>query len=373
MLATLMLGSGALAACGPTLVNFDPSNAKSIDVRPVGGQKVFCPGASFQVEVLVSLQNGTMCSSTDREVGCQGQKDAVVNPKMIRLEGEPGSRSNDLEKFIWASPGDILATADTGVTLRAWLEKQVEGQYQKSVVGESNLTPVYACRMGDTFGGGSAGAPGPDVKIAITTLKTPYYENAALVRVESGGERAYYISPTADQAVHIVSRGGDGYVGETGKTGAEGEDGRDASSGSPVCTRGEAGRDGQDGGPGGPGGDGGRGGAIRIYLDKTASDVLKGRVLAESVGGSAGPGGAGGPGGNGGNGGRGVSGQGCQSSSDVNGPDGRPGRQGQPGPAGRPGQAGPDPVFATATREALFGDEMDIIKRIESAKRKMAK
>ncbi len=372
MLGTLMLATGALAACGPTLVNFDPSNAVSLEVRPASGQKVFCPGASFQVEVLAKLQNGTMCSSTDRSIGCQGQKDAVINPTMIRLEGDAGSRKGELEKFLWSSPDDILATADTGLTLRAWLEKTVEGQYQKSVVAESELVPVYACRMDDAFGAGSAGASGPEVRIAITTLKTPYYPDAALVRVDAAGSRSYYISPSAGEAVRITSHGGNGFAGDQGKAGAKGEDGRAAPSGAAACTRGENGRDGQDGGPGGPGGDGGPGGVIRITVDKAAADALKGRILAESVGGAAGPGGRGGDGGPGGRGGDGITAQNC-GSSDTKGQDGRAGRAGQSGPEGRPGAAGPAPVITTGTRQSLFADEMSIIQRIESAKRKTAK
>ena len=372
MLATLMLASGALAACGPTLVNFDPSNAVSLDVRPTTGQKVFCPGVAFQVEILAKLQSGSTCSSSDRSIGCQGQKDAVISPKMIRLEGDQGKRLGELEKFVWEPPADIFVTADTGVTLRAWLEKTVEGQYQKSVIGESELVPVYACHMGDVFSSGTVGGTGPEVRVAITSLKTPFYPDAALVRVDGVGSRSYYISPSAEEAIHIVSHGGNGASGQQGQTGKRGEDGRAAPSGAAVCTRGENGRDGQDGGNGAPGGDGGPGGVIRITVDKAAADALKGRILAESVGGGAGPGGRGGDGGPGGRGGDGITAPNC-GSSDTKGQDGRAGRAGQPGPDGRPGPAGPAPVITTGTRQSLFADEMSIIERIESAKRKTAK
>ena len=365
--ALSVLGVG-LGGCGPTLVNFDPNNAVSIDVRPVEGQKVFCPGATFQVEVLAKLQSGSQCSSTDRNVGCQGQKDAVINPTMIRLEGSTGKRTGDLEKFMWSPPADIFETADTGLVLRAWLEKQVEGQYQKSPVGESELVPVYQCRMGDSFSA-SSGAPGPDISIAVTSLKTPYYADAALIRVDAQGSRLYYISPSPEQPVHITTYGGDGPAGAQGKAGEKGEDGRAAPSGSPACTRGEAGRDGQDGGPGGPGGDGGPGGNILIQVDKSAGSSLLSRIVAESRGGGPGAAGRGGDGGPGGRGGDGVTGPNC---SDVKGQDGRAGRAGQSGQAGRPGQSGPAPTVKMAARQSLFVDEMTTIQRIESAKRKVA-
>ena len=47
----LPLFAALLIACGPTVINFDPSNAKEIVVRPAAGQNVFCPGTTFQVEV----------------------------------------------------------------------------------------------------------------------------------------------------------------------------------------------------------------------------------------------------------------------------------------------------------------------------------
>lgn len=369
LLAALSVLGVGLGGCGPTLVNFDPNNAVSLDVRPVPGQKVFCPGATFQVEVIAKLQSGSMCSSTDRSVGCQGQKDAVINPTMIRLEASGGKRTGDLEKFMWTPPADIFETADTGLTIRAWLEKQVEGQYQKSPVGESELVPVYQCRSGDTFSAGSAGAAGPDVQIAVAPLKTPYYADAALVRVDVQGSRSYYISPSPEQPVYITTYGGDGPQGAQGKAGEKGEDGRAAPSGSAPCTRGEPGRDGQDGGAGGPGGDGGPGGAVRITLDKAAGNALLSRVVAKSLPGGPGAGGRGGDGGPGGSGGSGITGPSC---SDVKGQDGRAGRAGQSGQAGRAGQAGPAPVVSMSPRQTLFVDEMPTIQRIESAKRKTA-
>lgn len=366
-LGALAIAGVALGGCGPTIVNFDPNNAKSIDVRPAQGQKVFCPGLAFQVEVLATLENGSTCSSTDRTLGCQGQKDAVINPKMVRLEASGGKRIGDLEKFTWAPPEDIFETADTGLTIRGWLEKQVEGQYQKSPTGESELVPVYQCRMSESFSASGYGAPGPDVAIAITPLKTPYYQDAALIRVDALGKTAYYISPTPEQPVHITTYGGDGAPGPQGKAGERGQDGRAAPSGSAPCTRGEGGRDGQDGGPGGMGGDGGPGGAIKITLDKLGGNSLLSRVVAESVAGGPGAAGRGGDGGKGGRGGDGITGPSC---SDVRGQDGRDGRQGQSGQAGRPGPAGPAPVVVTASRHTLFVDELPTIDRIEHAKRK---
>jgi hypothetical protein len=376
ILATLILGSGALAACGPTLVNFDPSNATAIQVRPASGNRVFCPGEIFQVEVVAKLANGTSCSSTDRARGCQGEEDAVISPSMVRIEASAGGRTGKPDQFMWLPPENVLETADTGLVLRGWLEKKVEGQSQKSMVGQADLKPVYQCRLEGAFalppagGDGQPGVAGPDLNVAVTTLSTPYYPDAALIRVDSAGSRLYYISPSPEQAIRISSRGQDGGVGQTGASGVKGEDGKSAPSSAPACTQGESGRDGSDGGLGGPGGDGGPGGAIHVTLDKKDADKLRGRVLVESYGGAPGPGGAGGAGGPGGSGGYGgPTGQSC---SDTKGADGRPGRTGPVGPAGRPGPNGAAPSMRTAARDALFAEELEILTRIESAKAKPA-
>jgi len=234
-------------------------------------------------------------------------------------------------------------------------------------VAEVDLAPVYQCLADNVFQAASAGEPGPDLNIAVTTLHTPYFADAALVRVEMGGVKKYYISSAPDSVINITDIGGNGPMGNQGQEGVRGENGRSASSDAPECTIGENGRDGQDGGPGHPGGDGGPGGRIKIWLDKAAADKLHGRIVAQSVGGAPGRGGEGGFGGQGGSGGSGVSGQGC---SDVTGKPGRQGRQGPAGSEGRAGQAGPPPVVVTAARESLFADEMKIIQRIESAQLK---
>lgn len=373
LLASVMLMSGALAACGPALVNFDPSNATSIQVRPASGKKVFCPGERFQVELVAKLANGSSCSSTDRSRGCQGEQDAVISPSMVHIAASAGSPFGDREKFLWAPPEDVLETADTGLVLRGWLEKNIQGQVQKSIIGEAALKPVYQCHMEGAFGlppvgggGGEPGAPGPEVHVAITTLSTPYYPDAALLRVEVGGSRTYYISPTPTQAIRIGSRGQDGGSGQMGAPGVKGEDGKNAPAAAAACTPGAAGQDGSDGGLGGPGGDGGPGGAIFVTLDKAAEDQLLGRLLIANPGGSPGPGGPGGAGGPPGTGGYGApTGPSC---NDTKGADGRAGRAGPPGPNGRPGPNGPPPQIATASRKALFAEELEIITRIESAK-----
>lgn len=365
--AAALLGIAA-SACGPTVVNFDPSNAAKIIVRPAAGRNVFCPGQRFKVELLAELKNGSTCSSTDRTRGCQGQEDAVLNNKMVRIEGGPGRFVGDREDFTWEPPADLFATADTGIRLKGWLQGEVGGKLQESVIGESLLVPVYGCRSEETYHGGTAGAgahggPGPNLDVSIAPLKTPFYPDAAIVRVDSPFGTDYYISAGPADRIRIVSRGAGGGAGTPGADGKAGESGR---SGSGQCANGENGRDGTDGGPGGPGGDGGPGGQIRVHVDKSHAAELRDRLLLESVGG---PGGAGGPGGDPGAGGpggsAGPSGQGC---SGQRGQDGRAGRRGSDGQAGRHGPNGPEPVVTTSTRDALFGAEMPLLQRIEAAK-----
>ena len=357
-----------VAACGPTQVDIDPRSVVDVQVRPASGQRLFCPGDRFQVEVVAKLKDGTTCSSTDRTRGCMGQKDAVIQASDVKIAGSEGGRGAPMEQFIWIPPANPLTTADTGLTLKGWLQKTVGGETLKSMVGETELRPVYSCQSAASFEEPVAGAHGPNVDIAITTLSTPYYPAAALVRVDAMGGRFYYISPSVDQAVQITSRGQAGPQGHPGQPGVNGENGKDAPIDAAPCTKGGDGTDGSNGGNGGNGGDGGNGGRIRIVIDEAAADKLRGRVLAYTLGGAPGPGGPGGPGGLAGSGGSG--GPTTPSCKETKGADGKPGRDGQPGLPGRPGVPGPPPEVTTMPRASLFAAEMAILTRIEAARAK---
>lgn len=375
VLSALLPAALALAGCGPKQMDLDPRSAVDIQVRPASGQRLFCPGDRFQIELVAKLKDGTSCSSTDRSRGCLGEKDAVIKGSDVRLDGSAGALV-DAEKFVWLPPAEPLETADTGLTLKGWLERTVEGQQQKSMIGEAELRPVYQCHMEAAFGSppanapGAAGADGPQVTIAVTSLSTPYYPAAALVRVESGGNRYYYISPSSDQAIRVTARGQDGAAGVPGAPGPKGEDGKAVPKDAPACAKGGTGKDGGDGGDGRIGGAGGMGGVIKIVLDAAAADKLTGRVLTSSPGGSGGFGGAPGPAGPGGAGGAGgPTTPDCPDNTGVPGKPGRAGRAGAPGPGGA---AGPAPVITTAARDTLFAAEMPVITRIEAAKAKPA-
>src|SRR3954468_12266463 len=93
--------SAALFGCGPTAVKLAPKDVVNVTVRPASGQPLFCPGDPFLVEVLAKLQNGTTCSSTDRARGCLKEKDAVIAPEQVQVQGSNGALSGDPKKFIW--------------------------------------------------------------------------------------------------------------------------------------------------------------------------------------------------------------------------------------------------------------------------------
>ena len=371
---TLLLGVAALAlqltACGPTRVLLSPNDVASVTVRPASGQLVYCPGDPFQIELLATLKNGTTCSSTDRRRGCLAEKDAVIDAQSVRVSASNGSMSGDPQKFLWTVSEDPLATAATGVALRGWIERDLQAGMERSPAGDADLKPVYECQSQVSFGGGSAGnrgesgAPGPDLDIAVTTLATPFYPTAALIRVTEGTTRRYYISPSPDRPVKITSAAVSGGSGAQGENGKEGTAGRDASE---ACAKGGNGDHGTHGLNGGNGGNGGSGGTIRIRLDAGAADRLRGRVLAVSYGGEGGAAGSGGVGGKGGAPGHGgPSASQCASGGNVGDPghDGQTGRSGQ---AGSPGASGPQPAFTTASRAALFGTEIAAIKAIEAS------
>lgn len=375
LVAALSLLSSGLAACGPSHVQLDPREVVNVNVRPASQQLLFCPGDPFQVEVVAKLKDGSSCSSTDASRGCMDERDAVIDPGFVRVEGSSGARTGAADKFIWMPDPDPLKTADTGLLLRGWLERVIDGQATKSVVGESELRPVYECQKDQLFTTppsgahtGEAGRPGPDLDIAVTTLSTPYYPNAALIRIDSSGRRMYVISPSADQPVRVVSKGQNGAFGRPGQDGRRGEDGADAAKDA-QCAKGGNGTDGENGGPGGPGGDGGPGGTIRITLDESAADKLRGRVQAVSEGGEPGPGGRGGFGGFGGQGGDGGP-TGPECTASTRGADGKKGEDGPNGSYGRRGMNGPAASIGAAGRQALFGGELGTIERIEAAKAK---
>src|SRR5262249_16441904 len=239
-----------------------------------------------------------------------------------------GCRWGKPDEFVWLPDANPLSTAATGMKLRGWLEKVMGGASVKSMEGETELRPVYECRKENTYTylqsqrviDGSPGPTGPSLVVAVTALSTPYYPDAALIRVEYDAERFYLISPSADQPIRIFSKGQTGGAGVPGEDGHKGVDGRDAVA-KMQCEKGTDGTPGSNGGPGKQGGDGGPGGAIKVILDERLADKLKGRLLLASPGGDAGSGGRGGKAGPGGHGG--IGGPRADSCPETNGLGGR--------------------------------------------------
>ncbi len=356
-----------LTGCGPSHAQIDPKNVVNVSVRPASGQLLYCPGDAFQIEVVAKLKDGTSCSNVDAKKGCMKEDDMVIAPDLVRYAGSAAQVHRD---FIVVPDPDVLKTADTGMTLRAWLEA---AGGVKSMEGEAQLKPVYDCKNAHVVRGapgydGRNGSAAPEVTVAITSLSTPFYPDAALIRVDWPGSRAYLISPSSDKPVRIQSQGGDGGRGITGQAGAPGRAGKDATE---ECGTGEDGGNGTDGLIGGRGGDGGPGGRILVILDDANADKLKGRLLLATVGGGSGDGGFGGKGGAAGQGGQG----GALKAGDPKckpeaGKDGRFGKTGPTGEPGRQGPGGPAPVFEMGQRKVMFANELSILQRIEAGKGK---
>ena len=367
-----LLGAAALAAllaagCGPKRLQVNPADVSTLSVRPASGQDLYCPGDAFLVELLATMKDGSSCSTSNADLPCLGDTGQVIDPAMVHLEASSGAPSGEL---IWRPDGNPLLSAATGLSLKAWLEGHTAEASGRSISAQRELRPVYQCQQAMVLtpspaAPGANGGSGANVTLAVTTLSTPYYSSAALVRVEVGGDRHYFISPTFDQAIRIVVAGQDGGPGTPGVAGTDGVAGQNG----PACADGANGGDGAPGAAGGPGGVGGPGGTIRLLLDAVAADKLRGRLLTEAPGGRGGPGGPGGLGGHGGKGGK-------AGEPDLGATCGKPpspgkdGADGQPGQAGSPGAAGPngpEPVVETAARETLFAAEMDMIRGIEAA------
>jgi hypothetical protein len=199
--------------------------------------------------------------------------------------------------------------------------------------------------------------------VFVTTLSTPFYANAALIRIEAPelSVSQYAISPSADKPVRIVARGQDGARGFPGASGYAGKRGIDSSE---TCGIGGRGGDGGPGGFGGPGGNGGPGGVVHVHLDASAADALAHRIQVLTPGGLAGDGGYGGSGGAAGSGGSGgPSGKNCFG---KNGDAGLAGPPGPPGPPGVSGAQGPPPTFELSPRNTMFGRELSLIQQIEA-------
>lgn len=357
-----------LAGCGPAQAQIDPRNVADLKLRPASGQALFCPGAQFNVEFVAKLKDGTTCSNLNADAGCMKEKNTVIDPQVLRLSGSNGQ----VQGQGWVTDADPLKTADAGVRLRGWLEQVLEGKTYKSVETQLDLKPVYECKDHASFtpgngrDDGSNGAAGSMITVAITTLSTPFYPDAALVRVESGTMREYYISPSSDKPIRITATG---QPGARGRQGARGGDGKPGDAAPGECKNGGDGTNGLAGFVGGRGGDGGAGATIKVILDDSNPDKLRGRLLIANPGGAPGEGGLGGPGGRGGVGGA-AGAKPANAPADCMpkaGNSGQNGANGANGMRGNQGATGPAPAFENGKRMAVWANELQAIQRIEGA------
>ncbi len=384
--AALITSLACGAACGPSELAIEPKSVVDAKVHPASKQPLFCPGDDFQIELVVTLDDGTTCSSADPSTGCRGKTNAVIAPEQVNIEATPGSFT-DATRFVFKAPVDPLATAKDGVSLTGFID--LDGQ--RSKVARSRIAPVYDCQKERVFGAaapsapGAPGGPGPEVVVSVTSLSTPWFPNAALVRVESGGEKLYFISPSSDRPVRIVAKGQDGAMGTAGAAGAAGAPG--AAAATAICMNGGDGGPGLKGGPGGNGGDGGAGGRFRLVLDDSKGEALKGRVILEAPGGSAGPRARAAPAAGAARAALLARPRTCARllrptprthrapspapapAPPAPGKDGAMGAPGDPGQPGQPGAAGPAPEVVLAARDKAFAAELEAIRVIESAPR----
>lgn len=365
---SLVAGASLLAACGPSKMQIDPKNVANVVVRPASGQNLFCPGDKFQVEIVAKLKDGTNCSSVNPDLGCMGKKDSIIDANILRVEATPAAPAGGPHPFVFIPDPNPLHTAATGMRLKAWIV-DATGAQSNTAYAETVLKPSYQCMGNNTLGPpppmghGMHGGPGPALRVTATTLSTPFYPDAVLIRIDATelGLTRYVISQSSDMVVRIASKGQDGARGYPGAPGSPGAHGSNAST---TCGKGGNGGPGGPGGLGGPGGNGGPGGLIEVLMDAKSADKISARLRVSSPGGAAGPGGFGGSGGNGGPGGSGgPSGPGCSGSMGQN---GQMGPSGPPGPSGIPGPSGPAPTFGTAPREKLFAGELSVIQQIEA-------
>jgi hypothetical protein len=363
------LGTTLLLGCGPSSIELDPKSVVDLKVRPASGQALFCPGDPFLVEVVAKMNDGSTCSSSDATRSCLGKTNRVIDPEQIQL-GLTSGAFDPTNPLVVVPEADPLLTAMEGMELRASLVGIGASAGSRSMPAAAALKPVYDCRLRGLFGGGVAtgpvGARGPDLTVAATSLSTPFYPDAMLVRVQGPMGTSYWVSPSSDRVLEIVAAGQAGAPGLPGEPGAAGASGEDRSA-QGECVRGGDGGPGGNGTDGGPGGNGGDGGSFKLLLDDRVADKLLARLKLSNPGGEAGRAGPGGPAGPGGAGGWGgpTHPERCPDTTGAAGPPGTPGRDGEPG---RSGVAGPPPVIERLAREQLFSKELGTLQQIESAK-----
>jgi hypothetical protein len=345
------------AACGPKAIEVKGSDVKQTVVRPKGAEPTFCPGSTFEVEVVAQLTNGENCS-TATPGPCGGSSDAILAKKLVVVTATDGIF--DPESMTVRTNSDPLVSAD-GMLLRGW----VVGAENKRAT--TTLRPVYHCMSKQDFGA-NYGEPGPNVEVVATMIKTPFYPQVMLVRLRSNGSPPRYVMAPPGMPVRVISRGGDGIPGAPGESGSAGQHGKDGSS---SCDNGGPGAPGGAGGPGGPGGDGGNGGSIVAYLDPTYFAALSAQLELFAPGGGAGYGGSGGAGGQGGSGGSAGSSDSkkCPSGG-MQGTQGASGPHGPQGPSGHAGLPGPPPKKIPQPREATFMAELGRIDELSRAQPK---
>ncbi len=357
-----------MAACGPSSAELDPKSVVDLKVRPASGQLLFCPGDPFLVEVVAKMNDGSTCSSNDATRTCLGQTNTLIDRDQIDLGLTSGSFDPSKELVV-IPEADPFKTAQDGMELRASILGVGPSAGTRSVVGTASLKPVYDCRLQASFGGGVATGPvaaaGPELTLAATSLSTPFYPDAMLVRLEGPGGSSYWISPSSDRVLEFIAAGQSGQAGAPGAAGAAGPAGTDNSAVG-ACIPGGDGGPGTDGAAGSNGGDGGVGGTFRVRLDESVADKLLARLKLLNPGGAAGSAGAGGAAGPGGPGGAG--GPANELCPNTAGKPGKPGNKGADGLAGKPGAAGPAPLIERLPRASLFASELKLIESIESAK-----
>jgi len=231
--ALVTLSSFALGACGTNQIHVDPKSVTDLrlELPKAAGEPSFCPGEPIKLEVVATLNDGTKCSNVDPATGCMGKGNALLDPVQIRVDGNAGAFLRKEDVLVWIPARDALATAEKGLSLRAWLEEVQNGQAIQSKAAEAQLRPEYHCMEENIFSIdkplplGQEGRHGPDLKVSATTFSTPYYPEAALIRVEYAGSHTHIIAPLGKKPIKIISKGQSGATGVPGRNGVNGTDG----------------------------------------------------------------------------------------------------------------------------------------------------
>src|SRR5262249_10335581 len=124
----------AATGCASTKVHVDPASVASVSLKLPTAEQTFCPGKAMRIDVVAKMADGSTCATGERG-NCLGQQDVSIDPADVRFEGVGELKRTDAGLFFMPNR-DALATAENGMSVRAWIEQAFQGQVRRSPIAD---------------------------------------------------------------------------------------------------------------------------------------------------------------------------------------------------------------------------------------------